>query len=314
MLNFGNTGTIPGDAFVYNACPWVAPGMAGANQTWDLSALTSDSLIMIQFVDPATPPDGASFPSATIAAEDMGFFAYSQFDATGGFFHGMTSQPGDPPIVYSDPMQMAFYPATFGTTWTDDFHAEFLVSGFNIVRDGTLSAECDGYGTLILPWGTLTDVLRCTYVEDYTENSGFTTVFLHREYTHFLQAGTHYPIVHLFSFTTTVFGSVNTISGSQWLVDGSVGMPATAYNQPSINAWADASSNAIQIDLDLGTQTGSASLDLLDASGALLVQRQLGATSGRQRERISTGSLAAGMYLVRVHSGGATASQRVVVP
>lgn len=310
VLDFSNTGTIVGDAFTYNACPWADPGLPGANQTWDLSTLTSDSLIFIEFVDPATTPDGASFPDATVAAMDMGFFAYSQFDATGGYLHGMSNVPGEAPIVYSDAMQMTSYPATYGTAWVDAFHAEFSVMGFPVVRDGSLTADADGYGTLILPLDTLYDVLRVTYVEDYTDANMLGTIAYHREYTYFLQAGTHYPIVHLFSFSTTVFGNTTTLDGSQWMAFGTVEVAEAPRPAPQVSAWYDPGAEAIQVVTD-GT-IGPATMEVLDPTGAIATGRTLPA--GISGERISAAGLAGGLYLVRITDASAARTVRVVVP
>lgn len=309
VLDFSNSGTVVGDAFTYHAGPWADPGTAGANQTWDLSTLTSDSLIFIEFVDPATTPDGASFPAATVAAMDMGFFAYSQFDATGGYLHGMSNVPGEAPIVYSDAMQMTSYPSTIGTTWVDAFHAEFSVMGFPIVRDGSITANADGYGTLILPWGTLNDVLRVTYVEDYADVT-LATMEYHREYTYFLQAGTHYPIVHLFSFSSTVFGNTTIVTGSQWMVAGSVEVAEAPPPAPQVGAWFDPGAGVIEVIAD-GT-IGPATVEVLDLSGAIVARHAL--TGGAGGKRIPATGLSGGLYLIRLTDASTARTARVVVP
>lgn len=67
---------------------------AGADQTLDFSSFGSDSVIPINFIDPATTLDAAFFPTATIAAEDTGgVYAYSAFTTSGGEFLGI-SLPG----------------------------------------------------------------------------------------------------------------------------------------------------------------------------------------------------------------------------
>ena len=313
VLDMSNVGTVVGDAYIYNAGPWLDPGAAGAAVTWDLTGLTSDSLIPITFVDPTTTPDGASFPAATIAAMDEGFYAYSEFIATGGSLLGMSNIPGEAPIVYSDPQLMVSYPCTYGTTWTDPFHAEFSVSGFPIVRDGTLSAEADAYGTLQLPWGTLTDVLRATFVEDYTDVTSLITLTVHREYTSFMQAGTHYPIVDIFSISTEVFGNTTTITGSHWLVNGSVGMPSAQVPSGAMKVYPDPAVDVINVDLVIGGDARPV-LELLDVAGRIVERRDLsGVLSGQRTERFDVSGIERGLYVLRLTDGDRALTDRVVV-
>lgn len=311
VLDLANTGTLPGESYVYHACAWQSPGGSGIGQTWDFSSFTTDSLIYISFVDPASTPEAASFPTATIAADNGGgVYAYSEFIASGGSFLGM-SIPGESPIVYSDPMLQVQYPATYMTAWTDDYAASFSVGGFPVIRNGTISAEADAYGTLVLPYGDLTDVLRVTYVEDYDDVS-IVTANSHREYTYYMQAGTHYPIAEVFSYSTTVLGNTTTFTGAHWLDIGSVGMAPMPEPSPSMIVTTDPATDAINVDLQL--VPGGSTLDLVSTSGVVLEHRMLsGLSSGRRSERLTTGGIAGGLYLVHLHTGDRTIVRRVMV-
>lgn len=75
----------------------VTPGSAGANQTWDFSALHNHYIDSTLVVDPATTPNGAQFPTATLAGINNGGYVYmtksaSECDFIGvaGNFQGMT--------------------------------------------------------------------------------------------------------------------------------------------------------------------------------------------------------------------------------
>jgi hypothetical protein len=48
-----------------------SPGPAGANQHWDFSDLIMDTVYTLNFIDPATTPYGASFPTSNIATEGL---------------------------------------------------------------------------------------------------------------------------------------------------------------------------------------------------------------------------------------------------
>jgi hypothetical protein len=314
ILNFVDVGTVPGDAYIYHDCPWRTPGTAGAAQSWDFSSLTTDSLIQITFVDPATTPDAASFPLATIAADNDSGYAYSAFNSTGGQFLGV-SLTGFATIVYSDPMQMAVYPATYMTNWTDTFAATFSVGGFPIARTGTITAEVDAYGTLTMPYGTLSDVLRVSHVEDSYDDNGFGTTTIHRVYTYFLVAGTHYPVVDIYSITVTpAFGPATIIEGTHWLVAGPEGVRNTSIPSGTFLVYPNPVRDQLNVSLTGSASSVFTTLELLDASGRIVLQRTLGRTlrDGRT-EPIDVRALDTGSYLLRLISDGTVAVRKVMV-
>ncbi len=312
VLNFIDVGTVPGDAFTYHDCPWQTPGTPGMEQTWDLTGLTTDSVIEISFVDPATTPDAASFPTATIAADDDSAMAYSMFNSSGGQFLGL-SLTGLGTIVYSDPMQMVVYPATYLTTWTDDFAANFTIGGFPIARTGTITAEVDGYGTLLMPYGTLTDVLRATYVEEHTDDNGFGATTLHHEYTYFLQAGTHYPVVDIYTLTVTpAFGSPTTVQGTHWLVVGPQSTEPAAQDPFGFTTYPNPVTDQLNVMLDQAE--GATTLELIDASGRMVEHRALGNVAKTARlERFDLRWTQPGIYLLRASVNGRSVLRKVIV-
>jgi hypothetical protein len=314
VLNFVDVGTVPGDAFAYHDCPWQTPGTPGMAQTWDLSGLTTDSVIQISFVDPATTPDAASFPLATIAADNDSGYAYSAFGATGGQFLGI-SLTGLATIVYTDPMQMVVYPATYLTTWTDAYAANFSIGGFPIARTGTVTAEVDGYGTLTMPYGTLSDVLRVSYVEDSNDDNGFGATSIHQVYTYFIVAGTHYPVVDIYSITVTpAFGTPTTTEGTHWLVAGPEAVQSAAVTPGLLRVYPIPATDRLNVEF-LGTGTGGLTmLELVDASGRVVVHRTLGSSSPAKRSvQIVLHGLDAGMYLLRATVGTEVMVRNVVV-
>jgi hypothetical protein len=310
ILTFGNTGTVPGDAFVLRACEWQDPGAGGAVQIWDLTTLTTDSMIDLVFVDPSTTPDGIYFPTATIASLDTLGNAYNQFDINGGSLLGV-SLPGSQPIVYSDPMIWVTFPCTYMTSWTDPFQAAYDLGGFNFQRTGTITATADGYGTLMMPYGQLDDVLRVTYVEDYQDVS-LLTLTAHREYTYFMQAGTHYPVVNLFSYSATVLGNTQTITGAQWLEVPSTSIARNAGRTSGFSVWPVPANDAVTVRFNSGT--GACTIDIIDALGQIAVHRDvITPATGMHEERIAIAGLDPALYTLRIRQGGRETAQRIVV-
>src|SRR5262245_25684671 len=128
VLDLGNSAPVPGDAFVVHASALGSPGNAGAAQTWDFSALTTDSVFDFVYVDPDSTEDGIAFPPATVAVPDPAGTMYYVFNASGGRLAGV-SIPGSTPISYDDPMITATFPCTYLTTWIDPLHAAYNYGG-----------------------------------------------------------------------------------------------------------------------------------------------------------------------------------------
>jgi len=147
----------------------VVPGPLGANQTWDFSGITNDGALTTQTVVLASAtPYASSFTGSDIAI-DAGGGNYGYFDINGDdiFETGFASAAIVAP--YSDPQKFISYPFTYTTSFTDALAANFEINGYENNRTGTVNFLVDGYGTLLLPGKTYTDVLRIQYTQNITD-------------------------------------------------------------------------------------------------------------------------------------------------
>ncbi|HRH36707.1 MAG TPA: hypothetical protein PK760_00080, partial [Flavobacteriales bacterium] len=71
----------------------------------------------------------------------------------------------DPPLVVLD------LPCSFMTTWSDSGVAAVTGSGRIDMRVTTLQAQADAWGTLVMPYGTVNNVLRVRYELKVTSRS-----------------------------------------------------------------------------------------------------------------------------------------------
>lgn len=136
------------------------PGAAGANQTWDFSALVADGTADTTFyISPAGTPYAANYPSSNIVAFFEGN-AYSYYQTAGGklFYYGETDPTTT--LVLTDPATYFISPATYGTYLLDTIAGSISSGPLSGSVSGQVFFEGDGYGTLLLPTGPLTDVLR----------------------------------------------------------------------------------------------------------------------------------------------------------
>lgn len=212
----------PGGAYTVNYGPYVAPGAAGANQTWNLAALATDSSMTIERVVPSTTVNGMQFPTATVAEVSDAVTQYFRTAADGIHFAG--SDDGNAVIVHAPMGRYLPFPCTFGTVWSSPQHATFSYEDMTVTRTGTFSGNVDGYGTLIMPGGTVNNVLRVRWTHTLQDAMGPMTInYLYDSYA-FFAAGQAHPIAELVTATTNMGGGPITNQFSRWTGDISTGI------------------------------------------------------------------------------------------
>ena len=215
-----------GDVYPISVCIGTDPGSAGENQTWDFSNLVPFDTDMLEIVDPANTAAALDFPDATSVTytESQEQYVYTDFE-NGAYVHyggvyGQTSIP------YSDPEVFCNFPMEFGNTNTDQFLGTY-VNQIPFERSGSTSSEVDGYGTLITPYNTYTDVLRLKLIQDYQDvrvGTSITSSYLSTVY-HWYKAGVGYPVMINIDWE----GPNSTYSRVQYL-----DAPSSIENQESI--------------------------------------------------------------------------------
>lgn len=143
----------------------INPGNSGANQTWDFSGLTEMEEQSFLYVDPANTPKADSFPNANLCGISWdGSYSYynvsSNALAVEGYFTPIP--PSDTALfVFDNREKIVQLPYTYNDNFMDDFDGINYVPNVGALAfDGSIDSEADSYGTLILPNGTYTNVVR----------------------------------------------------------------------------------------------------------------------------------------------------------
>jgi hypothetical protein len=139
----------------------LAPGPAGANQTWDMSGLNSNDTTSFEYL---APTSSTPFPGTTIV-EKSSDTTYQYYNKTNGGMYqvGMadsSTQGGGTQMKFPNSMLIVKNQLTFGLTATDTFTSITNFSGFNMTGKGTVTMHVDGYGTLKVPGKTYNNVIR----------------------------------------------------------------------------------------------------------------------------------------------------------
>jgi hypothetical protein len=182
ILTFANNGPVPGDVFTsFNAdTTGVINGSPGANQSWNYSGLIIDTSKTVKnYVTSSSTPYVASFPDATVVFMNNPSYSYLKVNSSEYTILGLASPLGI--MIYSDPETIFTYPFSYGQSITDSLKGSYQITGTAnyFYRSGTRNTTADGYGTLILPSGTYTNMLRTKTIQDYKDSLSSTGTVTH---------------------------------------------------------------------------------------------------------------------------------------
>jgi len=162
-------------------------GSGGANQTWDLSSYTSPTSATMNYISPQNAQLPADFPDATYVATWIGSETYYSSNANFLFLEGYHS-PGQAKITFTDKRELLVFPMTYNTTHNGTFEADVLnigAGGQLFFREGTTTITGDGYGTLILPYVTVSNVLRVKVDASYSDAYQGTPIYFYDEFIYY---------------------------------------------------------------------------------------------------------------------------------
>lgn len=286
-----------GDAFTNYTGNYVSPGSGGANQTWDFSALAGSSGAATTCVSPTSTSQGSSFPNATVVTPAASGDRYFECNSSVFTSWGVYVSPSGTTISHTDPEDFLRYPMSMGGSFIDPFGGPYVNGGYTYYRSGTVTVTADGYGTLITPGGTYTDVTRVHFVEDYEDSVNFGFPIINTTYNDeyfWYKDGYHYPIAT--TFQLSVNGSLLTSSAS-YTDFGAVGVqdglsdarlsvfPNPASESAEATFWSDASRPT--------------NLEVLDASGrSVLLLEGIESHAGPNKVKLDVSELPSGLYLL----------------
>ncbi len=259
VLTSTNTNPVIGNVFTLKAGSYINQGNPGASQTWNFTSVTqSTAAAQATTVSAVSASLVSQFPSANQqhkgSAGQSGFYNNS---STASQNYG--AQTGTVIIKYSNPEDQLRYPISLGTaSYTDPFAGTFTSAGYNYFRYGNTTVEADAYGTIQLPSGTYSNVLRVHFVQIYKDSTelapGFDYIIEYDNdmYMWYLP-NNHTPIFSTYSLTA-IFdgGSPQTVTGSNTLQSIVNGISELQSSIKSLNFYPNpTTSNVLNLDLNL---------------------------------------------------------------
>lgn len=203
-LTAANTNMVLGETGSISSYNWVAPGNSGANQIWNFSALTTNTTGFNGTYTITTIPSSitAQYPNANIAYKFSYGYDIYKISNSSWQSYGHNSNFGTQ-LIYQDPADKLRYPFTFGDTYTDTF----IYSQGSLISKRTSTVTADGYGTIILPGGTFSNVLRVYSHSVGKDSSSPSNQYnIVSDYYFWIMPNIHYPILQ-----NTIYNSSGTI-------------------------------------------------------------------------------------------------------
>jgi hypothetical protein len=191
---------------------------------------------------------------------------------------------------YTNSQKVLSYPITYNTSFTDDMAGSYTILTFTNNRTGTATFLADGYGTLIMPTGTINNVLRIKYTQSFFDvidyGTGPITSTSETTTYNWIVEGNKNVLVSISYITTSVLGlTFNTKSVSYY---------------PGFVSTEDLLSSNSKIQLFPNPTVNNALINVnLEESG--FVNLALYSTSGQQVKVIDCANVPAGMYSRQVN-------------
>jgi hypothetical protein len=306
------TGFMPlaGEVYSYSHAVYqpVAPNTGGGNAIWDFSTLQPTNFEQISFMSPSSGLYGTSFPTAAVmrkSAQEQYFTMPAGSMERIGVVH-------DGGVVASctNSERIMLFPFNYEQSFVDTFRCTFI-SGVWGSRTGIDSVWADGWGTLILPGDTYTDVLRVRVKSRYTDSiTGQSPVVYIDDQTYFYKPGIHASL--LAARDAAAFVNGNQIDTKQELRYTNVptGLTNLAGVKEAIRISPVPANNTLNVDVEHAHER-PIRIELWNSIGQVVRQGALEA--GSLHASLDCTTLARGTYFLRCADGASSVAKQVAL-
>lgn len=255
----------------------VAPGPAGAAQTWNFSSTTATPVGSLSIISPASAPCIGSFTAAnmveSISGAQYNYYARSTTKLETISENLPASCTGG--NTYSNYKQILKFPFNYLDTYTDTYFD---------TGAGTVTVTCDAYGTITTPYGIYSNVIRVKTVDGSTTSYQWITTGINS-----------YPVM--------IINSSNTI----FFYNGSTGINENSFNQNLMKVYPNPAKSNITI--ETSEFSDNSDIAIHNLIGQTLYN---GKTTGL-KTNIDISAMAQGMYIVEVKDQNKTCIKKLII-
>lgn len=290
------------------------PGPAGFGVVWDHTALTivTDSYTAIASIVPETAPHHLQFPESDHVRKqwlsfDPAWVTYRYFDRReeGLFDVGSMGQVLE--YVYDNDELVQAIPHLYPDTIADAYCYESTGLGVTFHTCGTTTQWIDGSGTLLMPYGTFTDVVRSQVLTtSVADSSPGDTAYA--RFTRWWAPGLGAPLMELYDFT----GSNGTVLRTVTVLDPSSALAIPYRGSAGVRVGPNPARGWVAL-TDPALATSGGLLRIHAADGRLLQEQKL--PQGADTHHIDLSQLPNGtLFLVLSTRTGSTTHRVVHAP
>ncbi|MFC5270578.1 T9SS type A sorting domain-containing protein [Adhaeribacter terreus] len=280
--------------------------LAGANPNWNFSALSSAGAQQAEVITRAAAPKPTDYPAANMVVKVGNEYAYLENTGTMLKEYALYESVQGYALENTDPAEKLKFPFTFNDTFTDAYVGTATLAGNVIPRIGNVTVTAEGYGTLVLPTGTVQNVLKLKTEE--VSNPG--TMYSENTVTYdWFQPGVHFPLLRM-TRRVTLMGTIYT---GVYLDVKKLGTKEDLAAQMKLQLFPNPASGVANIQFEL-KKTAAATLRITNLLGQEVAVLALDkAEAGLQNHTIDVSGYAKGIYLVQIETEGKAAVKRLVV-
>lgn len=306
-----------GTAFEFRSANLVPQGEGGENATWDFSNLTNQGSIVFEIVDTTGLTGMSLFIDPNLVWKRGAQEVHDYLNITDEKVQVVGAYAFDDSYFdYTDPITMVEFPIDILDTYTDEyvFNYDILVATGTVT--GTLDFLVDGYGTLILPWGTVTNAYRVKFTIEQTEvfdagQGEQTSTYSSVNYSWFAP-GFPGEVMRITDGLLSVSGQEVPNQFSQYIFefDLSIGDTETLYLQ-NFKVYPNPAKDIVTVKFDQ-TESDKLSLKIYDIQGRVMIQNAL-PNQGQDQvvQTVDISSLPAGYYLLVIESPEGMKTQKI---
>lgn len=309
----------PEDGFTYFISSFVPITPNGPDAQWDLSmAEELMGPLQVFYVAPGATGFEAQFPTATIAEDDGTDFIFMRQDDEGLYVVGRRLVVSGVALMvhYSDEQLVLPYPCTFNTSFTDSFEYDYTYQGQTATGTGDLQYTADGFGTLLMPYGPIENVLMLTGNYAVEESLGANTARSEVDHVVFYRPGISRFVAQTQYFTQYQNGTMTGSGGNLMYMAGDffTSIGGDAGLAIGVEAWPVPARDLLNVRYGLGGGH-RVHLRLVDNTGKMVREmEQHTAWPGIQQAALDVRDLPAGIYLLNIMDDhGQRGTCRVVV-
>lgn len=305
-----------GDSIYLNRFQYSPADPTGGMQVWDYATAVPTSTTLTRVVDPSTTTYSANFPGADLAYTDPNEGTeYSQVTDSTYIRLGVFDATANVLIDYTVPEILMEFPLQYQDTFRNEFSGQFMSAGSNYHRTGFTRGEYDAYGTLILPWGTLTDVARIHVVSttvDSTNIGGF-PFFINTTIDSYIwiKEGNDFQLLGIYSIDSGL-GSTIDYAVYQSEPSYATGITEGMLQGASLSVYPNPVEDQLSVKLGL-EEAQEAEIVIENQMGQVvkrLDQNHFG--FGSHEMHYSVSDLSAGVYFLRIQSDAGSIQQKIV--